>query len=154
MLFDRFVQFAIVAAALAIGSQAHAQALQYGRYYDETKQADCTLGYACWINFSQLPPNKLVMLRHLHCRIASASLMQDAQLYVSATLGGGPLARRLPLPSQREPAQVSGQYRYWVDMETQWLMGQGRFPQVTFQFSASLGATAECTLTGELVDPI
>ena len=155
MHLARFVQFAVVAAALVSGTLAQAAPLSYGKYYDDTSGFfPCGTASSCRINFGQLPPNKLVMVRKLHCLFSSSLPVVFAYLQVSATNGGGPIARNLPLEYAQVTAASNGFYYTKVDTDTQWLIGQGRFQFVIFALAQTGSISGECTLTGELVDPI
>ena len=157
MNFTRFLPFAAVAIALVAGSQAHSVALQYGKYYDETVVQDalaCSPTF-CRMYFSQLPANKLVMVRKVHCTFISAKPMLRAALNVAATSGGSAISRHLPLTMIKDPAVSPNTFFYaTVDIETQWLMGQGRFPFVELEKSDTGSSYSDCTLIGEMVDPI
>jgi hypothetical protein len=158
MHFARLAQFAVLGTALVIGSQANAGALSYGTYYDETVLSQCGVVNQCRVNFSQLPPDKLVLVRKIHCQVSTQQQPAVMELFVSATLGGGPIARDLPLqflPNQPGTSALSdGFLRYTVNVETQWLVGQSRFPYISIFAPTANSMTGDCTIIGDLVTPI
>lgn len=157
MPFCRLVRFAVLAVALVSGTGALAAPTMYGTYYDETPGVlNCNTGANfCRLYFSQLPSNKLVMARKLHCEITTRSPLIQARLEVAATSGGDALPRyvQLPIPPAIT-AQSNGYYYNSVEIETQWLMGQSRFPLVEVVTYAFSSIFVDCTLIGELIDPI
>jgi hypothetical protein len=151
-MFARFFQASIVALALTISNQANAAPLAYGTYYDETVQG-CVNGTSCRVNFSQLPADKLLMVGKINCQIVSGQPIESASFLISATSGGGPLQRQAPIavtPSQL----IGGSYFTNFREDTHFLVGQGRFPYVSVNASASTGYFSTCTLVGDLVTPI
>jgi hypothetical protein len=153
---SRLAQSAIFVATLVIGTQAHPVPLSYGTYYDESSSLGCGASVTfCRIEFSQLPLDKLLLLRKIHCDFTSGVPVSDSHLYIAATPGGNPIARNLPLQFIQVGAQTDGFFRYTVDMTTQWLVGQGRHPAVFFQIPTNTATMAgECTLIGDLVAPL
>jgi hypothetical protein len=158
MNFSRLAQSAVLVAALAIGTQAHAAPLVYGTYYDETTSFSCqnTSTTQCPALFSQLPADKLVMVRKIECFIYSAHVLSNGFLFISPTSGGVPIGRSLPMAilMTGNSAHADGSYRYTVDMDIHWLVGQSRFPYVNFTSDAPATIIGDCTLVGDLVTPI
>jgi hypothetical protein len=67
-MFARLAMFAVVALALAVGSQAKATPLTYGTYYDEELvNGFCSNATSCRSNFAQLPSDHLVLLKKINC---------------------------------------------------------------------------------------
>src|SRR5213075_990950 len=103
-MFSRRAQFALVALALTISNHANAAALAYGTYYDETLPiTSCASASSCRSNFSQLPADKLLMVGKINCTMATSSPVTQVVFEISATSGGTPLQRLLPIaaaPSQ------------------------------------------------------
>jgi hypothetical protein len=159
MFVPRLAQFAIAAAALVIGSQAKsATPLSYGNYYDEYAVALCGSTLSCKVSFGQTPSDKLVLVRKIHCRFNSAQPLSFITFNIGAISGNNALPRRLPLQffpvHAGAAAQSDGYFRYTVDMTTQFLVGQGRFPYVESTGTAVAVTSGECTLIGDLVAPI
>ncbi|MBR0689816.1 hypothetical protein JQ594_28160 [Bradyrhizobium manausense] len=151
-------KFVLGVGALFIGPQTHAAPTIYGTYYDETASSvtACQNTYVCRQFLSQLPSDKLLMVTKLICVFVTQARVTEAQLYVSTTNdGSGTLPRHLNLPLPAAPApSTSGLYYTTVDMEPQWLLGQGRYPYVVIVTSGSGSMAIDCTIRGELVTPI
>jgi hypothetical protein len=159
MNFSRLVQSTILVAALVIGTQAHAVPTSYGTYYDETATVSCGNATSCRVDFTQLPSNNLLLVNKIECVFSSQIAISTAAFYIATTAGGTSIARHLPLPfvpsQPGTAAQSDGSFRYTVDVTTQWLVGQGRFPYVFFQPVTGTGLmSGDCTLIGTLVTPI
>lgn len=159
MHFSRIAKLAIAALALALVPQAYSTPLSYGTYYEDITIAICGSQYGgCRLNFGQTPADKLVKIRHIHCNFNSSTTVNSATLYIAATSGGSSLSRELPLqffPSQPgTSAQNDGYYRYTVSMETEFIIGQGRFPYVSFFTNTSGQTSMTCAITGEPVNPV
>jgi hypothetical protein len=160
--FSRLAQFAAVTAAFVIGPQAKsATPLSYGNYYDERVSINCGSSvYSCQVAFSQTPSNKLVLIRKVHCNFNSTVPLSWVTLFIGTTPGDNPLSRELPLqflPSHPgTAAQSDGNYRYTVDVTTQFLIGQSRFPFIagTTNYTIAASMSGNCTLIGDLVTPI
>lgn len=157
MHFARFAKFAIVAAALVTGSQANSTTTTYGTYYDENAgiSFSCGSGTYCRLNFSQLSSTNLTKIKKLHCLVTTQSAPILVRLQVSATNNGISLGRYLPIQLPPPSAAASNGYIYTsILVETDWLVGQSRFPYLEV-FSASPTIFGiECTLIGESVAPI
>lgn len=154
MLFVR--RFLAVAAIALSGVCAHATPVLYGTFYDETPGLKaCPATTFCRQNFAQLSSVKLTLGMRLHCRIDTTSPVILATLGVSATDGGTPLGRYVQLTINRPPGTLSGYYYATVDTEPRFLMGQSRYPFVeVITDSTSTNIFVDCTLSGQLVDPI
>ncbi|HEV2156318.1 hypothetical protein [Bradyrhizobium sp.] len=152
MLFARVAQLAAIGAALFCGSQANAGPTIYGTYYDETAaNLSCTTN--CTVNFSQLPSDKLLLVRKLNCFMSSQGRPVQAQFFVSD--GTGPMPRHFSIPLPASPAPASNGFYYTtVDMDPEWLIGPGRFPYVSVSALPSGTLTVDCTLRGDLYLPI
>ena len=152
MLFARVAQLATVAVALFCGSQANASPTIYGAYYDETAEnLSCTT--TCEVHFSQLLPNKLLMVRKVMCYISSQGRPVQAAFLVGDGAGGH-LSRHFILPLPASPTAPSdGYYRTTVDINPDWLIGQSRLPYV-FVYAPAGQMSIDCTFRGDLVDPI
>ena len=154
MSFARLAQLAIVAATIVIGSPANAIPLAYGTYYDEHLSLSCSNVIFCRVNFSQLPPDKLLMANKINCRITSTTPISGAYLLISATLDGGPLTRLLPL-GLPAPALIGGLNIYHFREDAHFLIGQARYPVVYVDLpSTTTNVVMFCTLIGDLVTPI
>jgi hypothetical protein len=155
-MFARLTKFAVVALALAVGSQAKAASLTYGTYYEDTETANCNSTPSCRLNFLQFPTDNLVMINKLNCSINASSQLGSLTLDIAATSGGTSISRFLPL-GLPNPTLVSSIYYYNFQQDAQYLIGQGRFPYI-FAPVASLGGTSttqiSCTIVGTLVTPI
>jgi hypothetical protein len=152
MLFARVARLATVAVALLCGSQANAGPTIYGTYYDETAvNLSCTTN--CNVNFSQLPSDKLIIVRKLNCLISSQGRPVQAQFFVSD--GVTTMARHFSIPLPAAPTPASNGYYYTtVDMNPEWLIGQARYPYVAVSTLPSGTLTVDCTLRGDLYLPI
>jgi hypothetical protein len=155
MFFPRFVKFAVIALAFAVGSQAKATPLTYGTYYEDSEAVNCSGSTACRLNFSQFPSDNLVLINKLNCSIASTAELNQFVLEISATSGGGPVAgnRILPL-GLPNPAIINSSYYYNFQQDAQYLIGQGRFPYLLASTASSTGISMVCTIVGTLVTPI
>ena len=138
------------------GFGASAAPLSYGEYYDETASnlVGCSAGNPCRINFSQTPADKLVMIRKLNCAIAATAPVAQGFLNVATTNGGGSLGRNVPLPIPSVTSTIGGTYFVNFEADIHWLIGQGRFPFVQITPSSQSTAQMNCTVTGDLVNPI
>jgi hypothetical protein len=155
-MFSRLAQVTLVALGLTISNHANAAPLAYGTYYDDTFSPSCPAAPSCRVNFSQLPADKLLMVGKVNCVIGSTQPITDAFLEISATAGGSPLTTRL-LPIAVPPSQLFGsQYVTTFREDTHYLIGNGRFPFVLINASATTttGWSVTCTMIGELVTPI
>ena len=151
-MFTRFSQFVLVASLLLVSAQASAVPLAYGTYYDETVSSGCG-GNTCRLNFSQTPSDKLLLVSRINCNLQTNLQPSALLLQISATSGGSGLQRNLWLPFS--PAIVSGGIYYTTFREdTQFLVGQGRFPFVQMVFLAGIGGSISCTMIGSLVTPL
>lgn len=156
---SQVARLAAATLAFAYVPYAHSAPLSYGTYYEDTSFAGCGfVNTGCRLNFGQTPADKLVKLKHVHCNFNSQSPINTAFFYIAATSGGASLGRELPLqflPSQAGTgAQSDGFFRYTVSMDTEFLIGQGRFPWVNFYISSSATTSMSCVISGELVNPI
>jgi hypothetical protein len=153
----QFVRRFLAVAAIAFsGVCAHATPVLYGTFYDETPGLKtCNDATYCRQNFAQLSSTKLTLATSLHCRLSTTSPVVLATLRVSATDGGAALGRYVPLTINRPPGTLSGYYYATVDTDPRFLMGQSRYPfiEVVTDASSSL-LFIDCTLSGQLVDPI
>lgn len=157
MHFAWFARFAIVAAALVTGGQANSASTTYGTYYDETASIIGGSGsYSCRLNFSQLSSTNLTKIKKLHCLVVTQSAPIIVRLEVSATSAGSPLGRFLPIQLPLPSAAASDGYIYTsILVETDWLVGQSRFPYINvWTASSATSILIECTLIGESVAPI
>ena len=160
MHLARSTQSTLVATALLTATHAQASPVIFGTYYDETPPpvlTTCQSTYVCSLYFSQLPSDKLLMVTKLICGFVSQGRVLEAQLFVAQGSGAsGTLPRHLVLPIPAAPvASPSNGYFYTtVEMAPQWLVGQGRFPYIQL-FTTAIGSiTMDCTIRGELVDPL
>ncbi|MGY8705081.1 hypothetical protein RAD16_04965 [Bradyrhizobium sp. 18BD] len=156
MQLARFAKFAIVAAVLVTGSQANSASTIYGNYYDETASVNCAPGsFYCRLNFSQLPSTNLTKVKKVHCFVSTQATPIVARLHVSATSNGNSLGRYLPLQLPPPSAALANGYIYTsILVETDWLVGQSRFPFIEVYTLTASPISIECTLIGESVDPI
>jgi hypothetical protein len=152
-MLARFAQFAVVVLALVIGSRVEAGPIIYGTYYDETVFAVGCSGSVCRLNFSQLPSDKLLLVNNINCQFVANAQAVSFILGISATSGGAPFGRALLLPFP-PVALINSYYTTTFSENTQWLIGQGRFPYVQGTFAAGLSGQMTCTLIGNLVTPI
>ncbi|HEV2159480.1 hypothetical protein [Bradyrhizobium sp.] len=154
------MQFRALSVVLAVfvglyGCGASAAPLSYGGYYDETAGSlNCAGGNTCRVNFSQTPADKLVGIRKLNCAIGSTTPVTQGFLFAATTNGGPPLPRQLPLPIPSVASAIGGNYYVNFEADAHWLIGQGRFPFVQIQTFGSSTVQMNCTVTGDLVDPI
>ncbi|MBR0721182.1 hypothetical protein JQ612_18585 [Bradyrhizobium manausense] len=145
--------FALAGFALVTGGNSSAAPVRYGNYYDETADVFCSTVTTCRLNFSQTPTDKLVMLRKLNCNISTTSTLFQALLHIATTNGGLGIARSLPLPVPG-PIAVGTATTTNFESDIHWLIGQGRFPYVDFDIAAQANIIVNCTMTGDLIDPI
>lgn len=152
-MFARLVCLA-AAVALMMSNSAHAQATRYGTYYDETIVIDCPVGPACAAVFSQLPSDKLTVLHHISCNIVSYAPSRMATLRISTTASpANAMPRAMPMPLG--PTVTSGgTYTTNTTLTTDYLVGQSRFPFVEVNDTQAGDILMQCTLEGELIDPI
>ncbi len=156
MRFAEFAKSAVVAAALFAGSQAHAAPVIVGTYYDETISGSCSSQTNCSVFLTQTPSSKLVSVHKLHCRIQTTQPIYVGGLFISTDGSQNAIQRWLPLtfPSTEYSAPASNtEFRAYVDMSTEWLIGQGRFPFIRASTGTPSNSTITCTLIGALVDP-
>lgn len=156
MRFAEFAKSAVVAIALLAGTQAYAAPVTVGTYYDETISGSCSSQTNCSVFFTQAPSNKLVSVRKLHCRIETTQPLYVGGLFISMDGSQNAIQRWLPLtlPSIEYSAPASNTaFRAYVDMNTEWLIGQGRFPFIRASTVTASNSTITCTLIGALVDP-
>lgn len=138
-----------------VGCGASAAPLSYGDYYDESASSvNCSGNNTCRVNFSQTPADKLVMIRKLNCGIGSSTPVSQGFLLIATTNGGSFVSRNMPLPIPSVTSTIGGNYYVNFDAEIHWLIGQGRFPVVQIQTYGPSSVQMNCTLTGDLVDPI
>ncbi|MBR0687474.1 hypothetical protein JQ594_16200 [Bradyrhizobium manausense] len=151
----RFVELAIIAAAAVGASPIEAAPTSYGTYYDDysVSVSTCLSSAGCRVNFSQLPSDKLTLVRKVNCKIRSTEQVFVARLSVSAANGGVSLGRFADLPT---PAAnlINTFYYMSIDTDPQWLIGQSRFPYVEVQTIGLSDTTMVCNFVGELVTPI
>jgi hypothetical protein len=99
MRFARLAQFASVALALITATNVHAASTIYGTYYDDNAAVGCASAAVCRLNFAQIPADKLLMISKITCYVNTvAGPPVELDLRISATSGGGNLARYLNLP--------------------------------------------------------
>ncbi|MBR1120858.1 hypothetical protein JQ628_04960 [Bradyrhizobium lablabi] len=156
MHFVRFAQFAIVAVtSLFIGSSAQAVAVMYGTYYDESVTPSCMSGgAACTVAFSQLPPNKLLLVTHVACFAQTTSPIVFATLGIFTAPTSGTLQRDYPLQLP-QPVQAGSVYYTQISHPVNFLIGQSRYPHVAIAAAATTNAWAiKCTISGTLINPI
>ncbi|MBR0725323.1 hypothetical protein [Bradyrhizobium manausense] len=155
MHLARFSKFAIVAVALVAGNQAKSASTNYGTYYDEYTYTSCGASGYCRLNFSQLSSTDLTKIKKIHCTVITQTAPVIARLQVAATNNGGQLGRALPLQLPPPSAPVSNGYIYTsILVETDWLIGQARFPYIEVFPVSATPFSMECTLIGETVAPI
>ena len=97
------------------------------------------------------------MVKTINCRSHSDKPIVYLTLWISATNQGAALGRylQLPLPPPvSSSAAPDGFFYTSVAANAEWLIGQGRFPFAEVVLSSSGSASLDCTLTGELIDPI
>ncbi|HEV2160264.1 hypothetical protein [Bradyrhizobium sp.] len=157
MHFKRFAHFAVFAAlALPAVAQAQAGPVRYGAYYDETISGSCSsAAVSCAGSFSALPSDKMTTIQRIHCNFTSNVPMARARFGVSTTSGGAALPREIALPlSIANTMHINGSWYAATDTDTQWLVGQGRFPFAEIFTNQSSVSGFTCTLIGTLSDPI
>jgi hypothetical protein len=161
MIFSRFTRLFVFAATLAGGVHGAfaTSPLSYGTYYDETSINFCGSSAQCNVYFSQTPSNDLVLVRKLRCMMTSSLTVGSAYLYISSSANGGGsiIARHIPLSFTPSPSGASnGLFTYFIDLDTQWLIGQGRYPfiQISSQSGSPMSGGGDCTLIGDLVTPV
>jgi hypothetical protein len=149
----RVLIFALAGFALISGGRSSAAPLVYGTYYDETVQFGCG-SPNCQLTFSQTPTDKLLMVRKINCYAYGAGAPAVAWLAIATTFGGGQIQRTLPLPISS--VTLGGASYASVAADIHWLVGQGRFPFITFILPAvaSPNSSMSCTIVGDLLDPI
>ncbi|MBR1121131.1 hypothetical protein JQ628_06370 [Bradyrhizobium lablabi] len=153
MFFRRLALFATVASALVVATQANAAPVIVGTYWDESASGMCSASL-CPVFFSQLPPNKRLMVREINCNILTASQPRRAILQISTVANGADtLARVLPIPIPYVPPVAGGFYYTSANLQTRWLIGEGRFPYLLVEQNQSGTAGVTCTMIGDLVDP-
>ena len=155
-MFARIIQRAAISLALVTGGQVYAAPLTYGTYYDEKVSTFCDSSSAfCRLNFSQLPPDRLLMVRKINCSISSSLPIAQVILQISATSGGPSVSTRT-LPLATPPSQlISGVYFTNFREDTSFLIGQARYPFVVAGAQGGNDVSGfSCTLIGDLVTPI
>lgn len=152
----RAPRVALVAFVFMYGNGASAAPLAYGNYYDETASVVCGGGVnSCALYFSRTPLDKLVMVRQLKCYITSGTPATAAFLNIATAANGvGTIARNLPLPIPANIQQIGGGYNTSIDTDIHWLIGQGRFPWFYVQTFGPTTIGVNCTIVGDLIDPI
>jgi hypothetical protein len=152
-MFTRLTKFAVVALALAVGSQAKAAPLSYGTYYDEEAVGgNCSSG-SCRVDFAQLPSDHLFLLKKINCQITAAQPITNFVVSISQTSGGPSFGRGIyvnPGPG----VLVSGAYYYSFQTDAQILIGQGRYPFIQAQIATGTSFAMACGILGDLVTPI
>jgi hypothetical protein len=153
-MFDRLTMFAVVALALAVGSQAKAAPLAYGTYYDEELVVEsCTTLSTCRSYFSQLPSDNLFLLKKINCFITTTQPLVLVSVSISQTSGGDPFGRGVNV-SFGPGVLVSGTYYYSFQTDAQILIGQGRYPYIQANMAVAGNITMSCGIVGDLVTPI
>ncbi|MBR0689606.1 hypothetical protein JQ594_27070 [Bradyrhizobium manausense] len=152
-----------LASALATGAvllsmtPGHAAATRFGTYYDETAATASCVGLStCSMSFSQLPSDKLLLVRKVMCSITTNQSRPTHAYFKVATgpYNANPLTRHLMLPLPAAPtADVDGFYHASIDVDPNWLIGQARYPYLDITMAVAQSTTIDCTLRGELVDP-
>lgn len=156
MHFARIAKLAFVAGAAIAAHPINAAPTIYGTYYDETVGASCGSALYCQAGFAQLPSNKLLKVRKVNCRFLADKAVTAASLYVATDSNCTNILAhnlQLPLPIATSTSQ-SGQGFLTIESDTQWLIGQGRYPFIGANTIASGQIGLSCTLIGELIDPI
>jgi hypothetical protein len=152
----RFAQCLTLVTALAAAMPVDAASAIYGNYYDETPGLQhCDGAAMCNCRFSQLPPNKLIIIKKVHFRFETSTPVVRAYLSASATQGGPTLGRYVPLAIPNTVTAQNGVYFVTIDADAQWLFGQGRFPYVEVDATnTSSTFIVDCAIRGELIDPL
>lgn len=156
MRFAEFARSAVVAATLFAGTQAHAAPVTVGTYYDETISGSCGSQTNCSVFFAQTPANKLVQVHKLHCGIQTTQPIAFGGLFISTDGTPNAIQRWLPLPfpnTQYSGPASNTEFNAHFDMNTEWLIGQGRFPFIRASTATASNSVISCTLIGALVDP-
>ena len=152
-----------LASALAAGAvllsitPGHAAGTRFGTYYDETAASvSCVGTTSCSISFSQLPSDKLLLVRKVFCSLTTTQSRPTHAYFKVATgpYNANPLTRHLMLPLPAAPtADTDGYYHTSIDVDPNWLIGQSRYPYLEIVTATIQSTTIDCTLRGDLVDP-
>jgi hypothetical protein len=154
-MFARLAIFAVVALALAAGSQATAAPLSYGTYYDEEFVGDtCINSQSCRANFSPLPPDNLVLLKKINCQITSAQPVIFVLVSISQISGGASFGRGVYVNPGPAVVANTGTNYYSFQTDAQILIGQGRYPFILIETGVSGTISMGCGILGDLVTPI
>ncbi|MGY8705408.1 hypothetical protein RAD16_06640 [Bradyrhizobium sp. 18BD] len=157
MRFARLAASAALAVSVVTTTPSIAAPVTVGTYYDETVSASCAPATTCPVWFSQTPSDMLLLVQKVHCDvIGQPNIIAVARLMIATTKGGTALQRVLPLPlvSLTAGTAVSGSYFESIDTDAQWLIGQGRFPFVQLNASATNSyVSGVCTISGQLIAP-
>lgn len=144
-----FLLFAVFSSA-----QVSAAPVVYGDYYDETiNQGGACGGGFCYVKFSQTPSDKLVRITRVSCRIYSSA--QPIALELGIATGTDPSVTKLSrfqFFGPPAPQFIGGAYVTLLNEETNFLIGQGRFPFVEIGLSSVNSNT--CTISGQIVNPL
>ena len=153
-MMTRSFQCAALALALVSG-QANAAATIYGSYYDETASGICNNASTCRVNFSQLPSDKLVRVNRISCETFTSKTVTKLTFRISATLDGASVSgRSLPMTVPAAQLGTSGELFTNSREDTNYLVGQGRFPVVLVTTADVTTFSITCTIIGDLVTPI
>ena len=164
MLFVQFSRSAGASFLLAclfagalVTSRADATPTIYGTYYDDTPvENGCFNQTYCQFYFSQLPSNKLVLVRKILCSLTTSSRPVGVYFLVAqGSNGSNTLARRLSLPVLAPVVQSNGYFLTSVDVDPRFLIGQSRYPYLQISTETTSGTLyGSCSLSGDLIDPI
>jgi hypothetical protein len=154
-MFARLTKFAVVALALAIGSQVKAAPLSYGTYYDEELVSPkCNNATTCQANFTQLPSDHLLLLKKVNCQITSLAPLTYVFVSISLTSGGENFGRGIYV-NPGAAVTASNEYFYSFQTDAQILIGQGRYPFILAGVGgAPTTINMTCGILGDLVTPI
>ena len=151
-MFVRLTRLVFLATLLLAVGEANAGPTIFGTYYDETVTSGSCGSNTCRLNFSQTPADKLVLVSKINCNLQTNLPPPAFFFQIATTNGGNGLPRAIYLPFS--PSILSGGIYYTTFREdTQFLVGQGRFPYVSMGFLSGVVGNMSCTLIGSLVSP-
>lgn len=145
----------LFALAMVLGTKANAAPTMYGHYYDETAFVSCGNNIGCRASFSQTPPDKLIEITNVACFANTDRQLVTLTLGVAATAGGFPLQRQVPLYLPPPYIYNSLNIVFSTNHPVRYLVGQGRFPFISFSAFDTLSVTSgTCHIVGNIVDPV
>jgi hypothetical protein len=132
------------------GAPASAQVGIAGSYYDTAVAYPCQTGNACWVRFPQLPLDKYVLFKRVHCAIYRNTGLRTVILATHAGPNDSISARRVTLrPTLVSTTDVNN---YAINDEVHFLVAPGRYVTIFVDTSVPDAGYVTCQLIGELMN--